>query len=362
MVEGRYFRPGSTQFVPARAIKTEAGTIRVESETGEALTEARIRDIHISSRLGRTMRRLDFPNGGQFLTEDNDGVDRMLAGLRHVSTRADRIERSLKLVAAAFGLALVCVFVFLRYGIPLMAAWFAAETPPSFTHVMSQQSLKSLDRLVLRPSKLTPQDQAKARALFAKMAAEEPRGVEGYTLRFRNAPSVGPNAFALPDGTIVMTDQLWPFVHADDELEGVFAHEMSHVNRRHGLQSLYQAAIVPAAIALVTGDVSQITQMATILPGILVQSAYSRHFEQQADDDAAATLLRAGEDPAGLAHLLKRLNDKLCGKNGCGPSWLGNHPLTAERVARLLRESRAGRKKTTGTGKPWPAGVTTKAP
>jgi len=46
-----------------------------------------------------------------------------------------------------------------------------------------------------------------------------------------------------------MTDQMIPLVKRDEEIEGVFAHEMSHVDRAHGLQRIYQASIVPAAIA-----------------------------------------------------------------------------------------------------------------
>jgi predicted Zn-dependent protease len=132
-----------------------------------------------------------------------------------------------------------------------------------------------------------------------------------------------------------MTDALWPLVKADDEIEGVFAHEIAHVDRLHSLQSLYQAAMIPAAIAVVTGDVSQISQVATVLPGILVQAAYSRGFEQQADDDAAAALTRLGGNPAHMADLLERLDKSLCAKSACPPNWLGTHPDTGQRVLRL---------------------------
>ena len=128
---------------------------------------------------------------------------------------------------------------------------------------------------------------------------------------------------------------------ADDEAQGVFAHEMSHIDRVHSLQRLYQAAIVPAAIAFVTGDISQITQLATLLPGILVQAAYSRDLEQQADDDAAAVLKRLGGDPAHLADLLDRMEKTLCGKQGCSSGWLGDHPETDLRALRLRNASSA---------------------
>jgi len=70
-----------------------------------------------------------------------------------------------------------------------------------------------------------------------------------------------------------------------------------------------------------------------------VEAGYSRGFEQQADDDAAATLNANGEDPAALAHLLQRMDETVCGKKStCPPSWLGSHPATADRAQRLLSE------------------------
>lgn len=338
MVAGRYFPHGSARFFLAYARLTDARILRIENESGSVLAEVPLRRVRISHRLGNVVRRFELPDGAHFEADDNDAVDAMLAGIRHGTVWIDRLERSYRWVLAALLLAAGAVVLFLEYGIPALAQTLAAETPANVMHLISRETMRTLESFALKPSRLSRNDRAKASALFAKIASAGPRGAGGYRLEFRSAPALGPNAFALPDGTIVMTDQLWPEVHADGEIEGVFAHEMSHIDRRHGMQSLYQAAIVPAAIALVTGDASQLTQIGTILPGILVQSAYSRRFEQQADDDAAHTLLRAGVDPAGLAHLLERIEGKVCGKKGCGPSWLGNHPLTSERVTRLLSE------------------------
>ena len=175
--------------------------------------------------------------------------------------------------------------------------------------------------------------------MFAAVAARQRGPADGYRLVLRNAPLIGPNAFAFPDGSIVLTDQLAAMIRSDDEIEGVFAHEMSHVNHAHVLQRIYQASLVPAAIAFITGDASQLGHFATILPGILLQSAYSRAFEQQADDDAARLLRGMGKDPGQLANLLERIARKMCGGTDCEPSWLGSHPATAERAARLRRRS-----------------------
>jgi len=277
------------------------------------------------------LRRLDFPDGSSFETGDNDSVDQML-GRRSL---LHRLENSWRAVLASVLLAAAAAVAFVLYGVPASAGWLARHTPPSIARYTAAQTLETLDKVALKSSKEPASVQGHYRALLAAVAAGAPASASGYHLHFRDAPGIGPNAFALPDGTVIITDQMIPMVKSDDEIEGVFAHEISHVVHAHGLQRIYQASLVPATIAFVTGDASQIAQFATVLPGILLQAAYSRGFEQQADDDAARQLRRMGKNPAALADLLERLDKKMCGRGDCGPSWLGSHPATTLRAERL---------------------------
>ena len=332
-VAGRYFYPGSSRFVAARAIADD-GSLRVEDESGALLANVSFDYVEISPRMGNLRRRFTLLDAGCFETDDNDAADDLLRS-QGKGISVHRLERSWRWAGMAAVLAAAVVYVFVVYGIPAIALWLARETPSSVAAAVSSQALGALDKTMFRPSELAGADQQKARALFTRVAAQGQRGGDGYRLLIRSAPGLGPNALALPDGTIVMTDQLWPLVKADDELEGVFAHEIAHVDHGHSLQALYQAALVPAALAVVTGDISQVSQMAAILPGVLIQAAYSRGLEQQADDDAAIAVQRLGGNPAHMADLLQRLDTKLCGKSGCPASWLGSHPETAARAQRL---------------------------
>lgn len=334
-IGGHYFAYGSARFIDAVAFLSEDGTsLCVVARDGGTLIDAPLRDIRTSSRLGTLKRKLHFPDGGCFETADNDSVDILLRGS---SDFLHRLESNWSILLAAILVIAAATAWFALFGVPLTAGWLARHTPDSVSRYMTQQALATLEGRVLKSTKLSAAQQRRFDALFAGIAASEGRGPGHYRLLLRNAPLIGPNAFAFPDGTIVMTDQIAPLIHKDAEIEGVFAHEMAHVNRAHGLQRVYQASLVPAAIAFITGDVSQVSHAAAILPGVLLQSAYSRAFEQQADDDAAALLRRRGEDPGALADLLERMDRQVCGKGGCGPSWLGSHPATALRAARLRR-------------------------
>jgi Zn-dependent protease with chaperone function len=246
-----------------------------------------------------------------------------------------RLEQSWRMILASLALAAVAAATFAFYGVPWTAGWLARHTPQSVARLTTQQTMYALEGRILKPSRLVPGLQSATQDMFRDIARQAPRGEKGYRLLLRDAPLVGPNAFALPDGTIVITDQLVRLSKNHEEVTGVIIHEMSHVDHAHGLQSVYQAALVPAAIAFITGDVSQAAQFAAVLPGILLQSAYSRAFEQQADADAAELMRRRGEDPAQLGAFLERIEARLCGKGACGPSWLGSHPDSSERAARL---------------------------
>ncbi|HEX4635875.1 MAG TPA: M48 family metallopeptidase [Rhizomicrobium sp.] len=330
-MRGRYFFPLSARCVDAQA-EAAGATLTITGEDGVVLASLPLNSVRATSRLGSMRRRMDFPDGASFDTEDNDAVDALQcrSGILH------RLERSWRTALASVLVAGLAIAAFVVYGVPATAGWLARHTPPSVAAYTTRQTLDAMDRVALNASKTPPSVRQHYLGLFAGVAAQAPRGASGYHLQFRDAPAIGPNAFALPDGTVILTDQMIPLVKRDEEIEGVFAHEMSHVDHAHGLQRIYQASLVPAAIAFITGDASQLGHFAAILPGILLQSAYSRAFEQQADDDAAALLRRMGKNPAPLADLLERMEKKMCGgSGGCGPNWLGSHPATYLRAQRL---------------------------
>ncbi len=343
-ISGTYFPSKSSRAIPAQAELTQEGTVlTITGEDGAVLVVVPMRKVKASSRLGRLRRCLDLPGGAHFETSDNDGVDQMFreAGLHRHGAFINRLESSLRWVVVAALLAAVSTALIILYGFPAAAQWLAYETPRPVLVAISEQTLGTMDRLSLEPSRLTPAEKAKAQHLFDRVAAVAARGRGGYRLLFRDGKALGPNAFSLPDGTIIMTDQLYHLVKRDDELEGVFGHEIAHADRRHTLQMVYEDSLIPVAVALMTGDASQFTQIASVLPAMLIQSSYSRGFEEQADDDSAAMMKRIGADPSALGDLLVRMDKELCGKDGCQPGWLGSHPATADRVARLQAQKPA---------------------
>jgi predicted Zn-dependent protease len=89
-----------------------------------------------------------------------------------------------------------------------------------------------------------------------------------------------------------------------EELAGVLAHEIQHVEHRHTLQQMIHTAGWAAVLAVVLGDVSAVT---TVVLHQLGNLRNSRKLEAQADLEGMKAMARAGIPLGGLVSLFKRL-------------------------------------------------------
>jgi len=120
--------------------------------------------------------------------------------------------------------------------------------------------------------------------------------------RFRRGPM--PNAFALPDGSIVLTDTLVKLALHENEILAVVCHEIGHVQHRHLLRQSLRTSAFGALIFLATGEASAAI---VSLPTVLVALSYRREFEREADQFAINALIAEGISPLHLASMLRRL-------------------------------------------------------
>ncbi|MDE2150664.1 MAG: M48 family metallopeptidase [Gammaproteobacteria bacterium] len=286
--------------------------------------------VSVSERLGGAPRLLRFGDGTLCEVRDGAAFDRLLrrAGRREPwLARWYANRRALALTVAGAVLVLTAGY---RWGLPWLAAWLARETPPALSAHISDYTLRTLDRTLLKPSRWSQDDQ---RALQARVAAL--RWPDHVPVRcrlvFRDGGKLGANAFALPDGRVVLLDGLLQVTAGDDQRLAVIAHELGHLRYRHGLRKLLQDSVIGLFAAWAIGDVSPLTAAA---PAALVDARYSRAFELQADDYAAALLRINGLSPLLLAQVLQQLQRRKA-EGGAGGGWLAQHPATAERVRRL---------------------------
>jgi predicted Zn-dependent protease len=333
----RYYDGKTSQQREVLVWAEPSGRLRVSGDGVDF--SSTIAEVRPSLRVGNTRRHLQFADGSQCETDDNDAVDRIFAGVRSEAPGRliHRWESRLGYALFALALTAAALWAAIDYGIPALAKRLASVLPPSIETALGRDALAALDRILLAPSKLPPARQEKVRALFSNMASGI-EGADGYRLELRSSKRLGANALALPSGEVVVTDQLVELAKSDDELVAVLAHEIGHLRQRHGLRRLLQDSATVLLIAVVTGDLTSIASLATALPAILLQAKYSRDFEREADAFAVEYMKQHGIPSESFGAILLRMDERR-GAAADIPDYLSTHPAARERAER----SRAAR-------------------
>ncbi|MGH8641667.1 MAG: M48 family metalloprotease [Burkholderiales bacterium] len=287
------------------------------------------RGVRRSLRIANTPRWLYLPGGGACVTSDNDAVDRM--------TRDRHYERALYLwesrpayAVLAIALVVATLWVLIDRVLPAAVEQIADRIPVEAEAALGRETLKSLEKSLLQPSKLPPARQEALKAKFNSMASATDKPAP-FRLEFRASPVVGPNAFALPSGVIVMTDELVKRARNDNEILAVLAHELGHVYHRHTMRRLLEGSATALIIAGVTGDIASTTSLAAAAPTLLLQLKYSRDNEREADVYAIELMRKSGIEPRHFGAILARLEDDEP-QRGMLPNFLSSHPPTEERA------------------------------
>jgi Zn-dependent protease with chaperone function len=292
----------------------------------EALTALRI-----SPRLGRTPRTIVFADGARLLVADHALLDAWFPAEDRLQRLVDLLERHAHAVAASIIVSVVALVVTFVWGVPWLSDRIAMQIPASVEARLGEGVLGQLDRVFgFEPSTLDEQRQDELRARFDRLVASLPSMGE-QRLLFRHAEGVGANALALPGGTIVVTDELVALFADDREFDAVVAHELGHQHDRHALRQTLRSSFVVVLAAFFAGDVSAASTVVVGVPTFLLQSHYSRGFEDDADRFAFRALAAMGESPAWFAEAMRKL-DAEHADYGEDVSYLSTHPASSARI------------------------------
>lgn len=339
-VWGKWHPPGSAR-ATAAVLVVENGMLNAIEDGGvRTLASAPLAAVEVSTRVGSIPRRITFADASVFETNDNDGIDRLipLGSGRSLVHRLEQFRpRLILLVVATVALG----FALYRFALPVLVEVAIAVTPPVVPELLSESVLASLDQTVFEETQLPAEKKQAIAEGFARMAALTPRSLaapaEGraYTLNFRKGGFVGPNAFALPDGNIVLTDELVELASDDQMVLGVLAHEIGHVDREHSLRQLYRAAGATALIMLIAGDIGSGMEDILVQGSALVSLSHTRAAESEADRYSVELMHKAGNDPAAIVRFFELLRDKL--GDTSKDDFLSTHPATPERIEETRR-------------------------
>ena len=161
--------------------------------------------IRVTPRVAGIHRTLVLRDGGQLQVDDNDAVDAWFPNRDRMAAWIDRLERHSVAVAASLLITAASIVFVIFVGIPYAAEKIATHIPPSVAREMGEQTVSLLGRFGFDKSQLPKQRRAELQAVFRKYVADLPDPAH-YELHFLDAKM--PNAFALPGGIIVVTDEM----------------------------------------------------------------------------------------------------------------------------------------------------------
>jgi Zn-dependent protease with chaperone function len=340
VVSGFWHPPGASRSEPAILKERNQDMVVVADEyPSRILSRAAVEAVAVSDRLAQIPRRLRFPDNSLFETNDNDGIDALLRRHGRRESLVPRLEEfrpRLLLFVAATLLLIAGIF---RFGLPVLADVASDLTPQSVLRVASRGSMATLDQTVFQSSTLPADERRRLETEFAALAAAADPAYT-YSLNFRRGGRMEANAFALPDGTVVLTDELVNLAKGDDDmLMAVLGHELGHVARRHGIKQLYRNAGAVALIMMIAGDVGSAAEHILTQGAAVLTLSYSREAENEADRYSVDIMRRVGKDPEALARffrILYRRGDK-------SPQAFSTHPGTADRIRAVEAYAREGR-------------------
>jgi Zn-dependent protease with chaperone function len=321
-VPGRYF-DGRTSRAHTVQFDVVAGIAQLR---GEVTRDCPTDQLRVSEKMQHVARRITYPDDAFVEIEDEAGIDDLLAEHGHRESLVSRMQQSWRATLIAVFATVGVIIAGYLYGVPAASSILAKALPEKVERRLGQEALTLLDSKWFAPSALSLERQQNIIKGFQRLQPAYGSTPE-YEILFRKS-RIGPNAFALPAGKIVITDELIHLLDDDEAINAVLAHELGHLHERHLAQRVIQSSLIGAATATLFGDVSSTL---AALPTLLLDLRYSRDAEREADDFAARMLQANGMPPSKLGLVFQKLDD---GESKL-PPYLSTHPSASERMERL---------------------------
>ncbi|MCA1452500.1 M48 family metallopeptidase [Bradyrhizobium sp. BRP22] len=331
--------PGNAFYFDGRSSKRRTVTLRL----GEAL-EIEEHGDRLAVWPYADIRRADSPSGKLRLACTSAPALARLE-IRDVVLAAELVARCKKLeehvlggrgVATIVGWSLaatVSIILVVLFGVPLAADRLAPLVPASFERRLGEVADSQVK--VVFDGKLC--ENAAGRRAFEKLVntLRESAGMD-TSVQSGVLSTAIPNAFALPGGKVYVLDGLLAKAENVDEVAGILAHELGHLQHRDSLRAVIHNSGTSFLIGLLFGDITG-SGAVIFASRTLVNASHSREAEHDADSFAIETMHRLGRPTKPMGELMFRITGKEGDK---GLSLIASHPMTEDRLARMAREDR----------------------
>ena len=154
-----------------------------------------------------------------------------------------------------------------------------------------------------------------------------------YRYEFHVTHDDAVNAFAIPGGFVVVHSGLLALAASAEEVAGVLAHEVQHVEKRHSLKAMAKSTGLMVTVGMVFGDLGGLLALGQDLIGL----KFSRQHESEADTAGLQALVAAGIAPSGMRDFFRKMGEK----DSLNLGWLSSHPASEDRSMALDRALQA---------------------
>lgn len=241
-----------------------------------------------------------------------------------------------------FGLFAACALVIAVFGSAYLlkdpfVGLVANRLPPELEDTLGKNIISQYraDHIFVESGEVDQQLNHLIEPLITAIASDR------YDFKFYIVKDPSLNAFALPGGHIVIHTGLIVNASRAEEILGVLAHEIAHVNRQHGVRKVLESTGLFVILSSLFGDVGGVTAVVLSNGTFLLQQQFSRDFEREADKLAVDYLADADIDPSGLYDFFAKLkqegSETTLGSLTDSLSLLSTHPATSERMKLLQK-------------------------
>ncbi|XAT61781.1 M48 family metalloprotease [Rhodobacteraceae bacterium Araon29] len=328
--------------------KSNGQELKITGPTLQAAIYWPLADIRAAQKQGREKTTILFLDATADAAAQNDSGRLIIEGTEaqnllsempnlylKKTKRSDLRKALVRSVIALGSLAAILLLI-----LPSLALILAEALPIKREAALGQTVMKQIELLFSIESDdpfICETD--KGRRALDKMTAKILSGEKlDYDLRVLVTRHDMLNAFALPGGIILLTNELIQSADTPEELAGVLAHELGHVVARDPLRALIYSASTAGILSLVVGDFSGGT-LVYILADQALNGSYSRRAERHADAFSIEKLQHGEIDLKGFERFFERV-EELAPDFLENFSYISTHPPTAERRVAIATAAR----------------------
>jgi len=316
------------------SVRLRDSALDVVADDGRVLDQWLYAEVSLSDQGNGGTRVVKRDSEARLVIPDRAAFARLQALSPHLHSDRQRTLRNMGLaVAATVGIIVVGYF-----SLPVLSGGIVAMIPLETESRIGENYVDEVAAFFSDGEEAKLCQTRLGKTALDKVVAHLSRFTDGpfdYQVDVLDTPLA--NAVALPGGRILLFRGVLDKAERFDEVAGVIAHEMEHVNQRHGMQAVVRSYGINILADMMFGG-----SMMGSVSQLVMMTSYSRDAETAADEGAIRTLNAAGIGTAGLARFFERLkSDEEDSAFGL-PELLSTHPASAAREALVLEQDAPG--------------------